>query len=128
MKTRFRLIILLMALSLSGIILVQVLWIRHAIHAEEAQFDKAVYSALRAGINRFQREEMHYFMDARIDLPPPPAYVVDSLPNAYMPGPGRVEWLKVDSNSPQFIKGRQHIIVTDTGGPGNQVKVVTRRG
>ncbi len=128
MKTRFRFIILLMALSLTGIILVQVLWIRHAIQAEEAQFDKAVYSALRSGINHFQREEMHYFMDARIDLPPPPAYAMDSLQNVFIPRPGRVEILKVDSNSTLFIKGRQHFIVTDTGGPGKQVKVITRPG
>ncbi len=55
MKQRFRIIIIFMAISLFGIIIVQVLWIRHAIKAEEAQFDKSVYGALTAGITQLEK-------------------------------------------------------------------------
>jgi len=72
MKNRFRLIIILMSVSLFGIILIQALWIGHAKKAEEARFDKAVYEAMSTGIRHLERDEMFYFLDTKIDLPAPP--------------------------------------------------------
>ncbi len=72
MKRRYQIIITLMAISLFGIILVQVFWIRHAIKAEEAKFNKSVYNALNDGISRMERDKMFRFMDHKIKLPAPP--------------------------------------------------------
>ena len=71
-----------MSVSLFGIILIQALWIGHARKAEEARFDKAVYEAMNIGVQHLERDEIFYFLDAKIELPEPPAspfYNVDSL-------------------------------------------------
>ena len=128
MKTRFRIIILLMAISLFGIIMVQVLWIRHALRAEEAQFDKAVYGALNAGVAQIQREQMFTFMDKEMHLPPPPTVVLDSLTQFNFPEPGHVEMVHVDTNGNTFIDARTEVFVTDSAGKRNVVRVVTGNG
>ena len=87
MKLRFRIIIIFMAISLFGIIAVQVLWVRHAVEAEEAQFDKAVYNALSTGISHLGKEDVFYFMDTKMRLPAPTTVAMDSLMNVYAPVP-----------------------------------------
>lgn len=61
-----------MSVSLIGIIIVQALWISHAIKTERAAFDRAVYDALKRGVDNVERDEIFMFMDKRIDLPEPP--------------------------------------------------------
>lgn len=79
MKTRFRIIIFLMATSLLGIIIVQALWIKHAYESESARFDQAVYKALNRGISKLERVESFRFLDRELDLPKPPKMNIDSL-------------------------------------------------
>jgi len=118
-----------MAISLFGIIVVQVLWVRHAIKAEEAQFDKSVYNALNAGISQLEKEEMFYFMDTRIDLPPPPEVQMDSLLNVYAPDPIRVEYIFTsDSGLKRFGKNSSQVILADTSKEKNVLRIVTRKG
>lgn len=74
MKGRFRVILILMSVSLFGIILVQGLWISHAKRSEEARFDKAVYEAMNFGLQHLERNEMIYFLDSKMDLPAPPVF------------------------------------------------------
>jgi len=129
MKNRYNIIILLMAISLFGIIVVQVLWIRHAIKAEEAQFDKSVYSALNEGISQLEKEEMFYFMDTRIDLPPPPSIQMDSLLKVYAPAPFDVEYIVTsDSNLTGSGKRSSRVITVDTAGNKSIIRIVTRSG
>ena len=73
MKLRFRIIIILMAVSLFGIIIVQGLWISHAKRSEEALFDKAVYEAMNLAVRNLGQNEIFYFLDKKIDLPVPPS-------------------------------------------------------
>ncbi|NOY51218.1 MAG: HAMP domain-containing histidine kinase [Chlorobi bacterium] len=72
MKPRYRIVIILMSLSLLGIIVVQALWINYAIKKEKAVFDKMVYAALKKTVDKIERDEMFVFMDNKIDLPKPP--------------------------------------------------------
>ncbi|HEY9115756.1 MAG TPA: HAMP domain-containing sensor histidine kinase [Bacteroidales bacterium] len=72
MKNRFQIIIILMAISLFGIILIQALWIRKTIQAEEARFDKAVFNSLNNTISGLERRQIFHFIDKKIDLPRPP--------------------------------------------------------
>lgn len=126
MKTRFRIIILLMAISLFGIIIVQILWIRHAIKAEEAQFDKSVYSALTSGISQLEKEDMFYFMDARMRLPDPSPFVIDSLMNVYVPEPGQIEIEQIDSLYADDNGSRSQIIIVDTSGGRDVLRIIER--
>lgn len=61
-----------MAISLLGIILIQALWIRKTIQAEEARFDKAVFNSLNNTISGLERRQIFHFIDRKIDLPVPP--------------------------------------------------------
>lgn len=79
MKTRFRIIIFLMAISLTGIIAIQALWIKHSFDAESARFDQAVYKALNRGITKLERVEAFHFLDRELNLPKPPKMNIDSL-------------------------------------------------
>ena len=125
MKNRFRIIIILMAISVFGIIVVQIFWIRHAIKAEEAQFDKSVYNALTAGIAQLEKEEMFYFMNSRINLPPPVHFEVDSLMNIYEPAPKNIDVDVFDIDSGRHYGGHksQHIL-SDTNRPRSIVTVI----
>jgi two-component system phosphate regulon sensor histidine kinase PhoR len=77
MKPRYRLIIVLMSLSLLGIIAVQALWINYAIKKEKAVFDKMVYDALKKTVDKIERNEMFVFMNNKIDLPKPTKSLFD---------------------------------------------------
>lgn len=74
MKKRFRLVIILMSVSLVGIIIVQALWISHAIKTERAAFDRTVYDALKRGVDNLEQDQIFMFMNEKIDLPEPPDY------------------------------------------------------
>ncbi len=82
MKRRFQLILLLMSLSLAGIILVQGLWIKHAVETEAKRFDSAVFDVLESTVEKLGNNEIYYFLDEKIDLPPPPKTNVYHLPHA----------------------------------------------
>lgn len=115
MRRRYQIIIILMAISLFGIILVQVFWIRNAIKAEEARFDKAVYNALTSGILKLERENMFVYMDHKIELPPPPPTAnFDSLMNIYIPEAPEVEVLITDSGFIELKAGASVIILKDS--------------
>lgn len=104
-----------MAISLFGIILIQLLWIRHAIKAEEARFDKAVFNALSSGISKLERENMYVFMNHKIDLPPPPPKSnFDSLMNVYIPEAPEVEVMITDSGFVELHSGSSVIILNDS--------------
>jgi len=129
MKLRFQIIILLMAVSLAGIILVQVFWIRHAIKAEEARFDKTVYNALTTGVSMLERKDMYVFMDKKLELPPLPPAPLDSLIEIEVPEQVDVSELINDSvvkvvkpaNSAYLIDDSsrtKHIIRIDKHKPG----------
>ncbi len=125
MKLRFHIIIILMAISLFGIIVVQVLWIRHAIEAEEAQFDKSVYNALSTGISQLEKEDMFYFMDTKMRLPAPTTIVMDSLMNIYVPSPENVDVDVFDIDSGQVFTGsNSQIIQSDKIGNRSIVTVI----
>lgn len=126
MKLRFRIIISLMAISLAGILLVQVLWVRHAIKAEEAQFDKSVYNALATGISQLQKENMYYFMDAKMALPAPTTVAIDSLMNIYMPDPVTLDVIGSDTNYIQTIDGETRVILVDSSNNRNVVRIISK--
>ncbi len=54
-KFQIKLIVVLMAISLAGIILVQYYWIRNAISVKENQFDNAVYNAMGSIVERLDK-------------------------------------------------------------------------
>jgi len=87
MKRRFSIIIFLMTTSLLGIIIIQVLWVRHAVKVEGARFDQLVFKALNDGILQLQQKGIFYFMDQKLDLPPPPPDLTDSFENVYFNSP-----------------------------------------
>jgi signal transduction histidine kinase len=104
-----------MAVSLFGIILVQALWIRRAIKAEEARFDKNVYSALSAGVSMLERENIFMFMDRNIELPPPPPKArFDSLMKVYVPEPPDIDVLVTDSGFIKLRSGSSVILLSDS--------------
>jgi two-component system phosphate regulon sensor histidine kinase PhoR len=99
MKTRFRIIIFLMTISLIGIIVVQSLWIKHAFEAESARFDQAVYKALNRGITRIERMDDFNFLDRELNLPRPPKMNIDSIIRVAKPHPPRMRYKRfIDSN------------------------------
>lgn len=119
MRRRYKIIILFMLLSLSGIILIQALWITSAIKAEEERFDKAVYSAMNTGVANLIRQDLFYFIDRKIDLPRPVMYS-DSVVDHFLPAPASVQVLKIDTT---LLKDGSHtIVLMDTG---NQRQVIT---
>lgn len=63
-----------MSVSLVGIIIVQALWISHAIKTERAAFDRTVYDALKRGVDNLEQDQIFIFMNEKIDLPEPPDY------------------------------------------------------
>lgn len=64
-----------MSVSLVGIIIVQALWISHAIKTERAAFDRTVYDALKRGVDNLEQDQIFMFMNEKIDLPEPPDYL-----------------------------------------------------
>jgi two-component system phosphate regulon sensor histidine kinase PhoR len=128
MKRRFQIIILLMIVSLFGIILIQVLWIRSAIQAEEERFDKAVFNAMSAGVSNLKQKDLFYFIDRKIDLPRPAPPIYDSIIESYIPAPAQVEVLRVDSNMVSLDDGNARIVLADTSKPGRVVTIVKPEG
>jgi len=112
MKNRFQIIIILMAISLFGIILIQTLWIRKTIQAEEARFDKAVFNSLNNTISGLERRQIFHFIDDKIDLPvPPPA-----RPGKIKLPKKRINHRYFDRDSLKNIdwKGKSVIVLRDT--------------
>ena len=126
MKLRFRIIIFLMAISLFGIVVIQVLWIRHAIKAEEAQFNTSVYSALTQGISQLEKKEMFYFMDAKMRLPDPSTVVIDSLMNVYVPDIEELEVLHIDTSFTRHDGGSSRLIISDSGHNNKVIRIITK--
>ncbi len=106
-----------MSVSLFGIILIQALWISHAKKAEEARFDKAVYEAMNLGIRHLERDEMFYFLDAKIDLPEPPDLPfgdMDSIVNIELFNRGSFNYEIEDFENPE--EGHTVIVTVDSFG------------
>lgn len=60
-KQRFRVIVILMGISLAGLIVLQASWIRHDVLIKQKQFDQSVMLALNDIVDRVeQRENMQY--------------------------------------------------------------------
>ncbi len=59
-------LIILMTISLAGIILVQLFWIKNAIEVKEAQFDQSVNEALSEVIERLKVDEDVYYVANQI--------------------------------------------------------------
>lgn len=58
MNRRFLItVVMLLGISLPGIILVQLFWIRNAVQLQEEQFDKSVNNALLAAVNRIELQD-----------------------------------------------------------------------
>ena len=70
-KRLLYIIIGLICISLSGIIAVQFLWIRNAIHVREAQFNRSVNEALGNTVNTLETKDNIYFISQK--------YIGDSL-------------------------------------------------
>ncbi len=115
-----------MIISLFGIILVQVMWIRSAIKAEEERFDKAVYNAMITGVSNLRHEDLFYFMDRKIELPEPPVHY-DSIIESYIPAPATVEVLKIDTNLLKLKTGNARVILSDSN-HRNRVITIVRPG
>ena len=113
MKGRFKLIIILMAISLFGIILIQTLWIRKTIQAEGERFDKAVYNSLANTVSGLERRQIYHFIDRKIDLPMPPKIIPGKFPP---PRIDRVAPIFPVHDSLSFIdkQGRQVVVFSDT--------------
>jgi len=79
MKNRYRIILFLMTIGLTGIIIVQTFWIRHALRAESARFDQTVYAALNRAVTKLEKEETFFYLNNELDLPRPPKPDFDSL-------------------------------------------------
>jgi signal transduction histidine kinase len=58
---------------------------------------------------------MYYFMDSKIELPPPPAYEFDSLMEFYLPDAPEIEVLRLDSGLISLRSGGASIILSDSG-------------
>lgn len=116
-----------MAISLFGIIVVQVLWIRHAVRAEEARFDQSVFKALTQGISRIEREKMFHFIDRKIELPTPAAVQsFDSMMNMYIPEVPEIDVLINDSGIVKLRSGPSVILVDSIG--KNRLLAITKPG
>lgn len=59
-------VILLMAISLIGIIVVQFLWIRNAIEVKEKQFDRAAKNALVEIVEKFDKDKNVFFVKEQL--------------------------------------------------------------
>jgi two-component system phosphate regulon sensor histidine kinase PhoR len=62
----FIFVIILMGISLGGIILFQLFWIRNAINIREEQFNKAVNTALRETADKLEKQENMWILNDRI--------------------------------------------------------------
>jgi len=63
----FIFVIILMSISLAGIILFQLFWIRNAIDIREEQFNKAVNAALRATAEKLESRENMWILNDKIN-------------------------------------------------------------
>lgn len=82
MQKRFKIILLMMVISLFGLIAIQGLWIKYAIETERARFDRLVYDAMKSALKKVERRNVFDFIDSRIDLPKPPTNIsvtIDAL-------------------------------------------------
>lgn len=61
-------IIGLMSVSLIGIIVVQLLWIKNAVEVKTEQFDKSVNTALNNVVNRLERNENFFILSENMDI------------------------------------------------------------
>lgn len=113
MKNRFKLVIILMAISLFGIIFIQTLWIRKTIQAEEAKFDKAVFNSLNNTISGLERGQIFHFIDKKIDLPFPPPQEAQNIFRAPPNQPISLNNLNGDSLVIIHENGKT-IIINDT--------------
>lgn len=121
MKNRFKIVIILMAISLFGIILIQTLWIRKTIQTEEARFDRSVYSSLNNTISGLERRQIFHFIDRKIELPFPPNAVPKRI---FPPRNERYNFkrLRSDSLKPSG-RNSNYEIVTDSL---NNIKSILR--
>ena len=71
MQKRFKIILLLMVISLFGLIIIQGLWIKYAIETERARFDQLVYDAMKSALSKVERTNVYEFIDNKIELPRP---------------------------------------------------------
>ncbi len=112
MKTRFRIIMFLMATSLVGIIVVQALWIQHAYESESARFDQDVYKALNRGISKLERVESFRFLERELDLPRPPKMNIDSLISMARPRKPHMRFKRFDDSN--RMQQSSVVYLTDT--------------
>ncbi len=75
-------IIFLMSMSLIGIIVVQLLWIRNAIDVKEAQFDRAAYEAMNDVINKIEVYDAVHFVSKQLHVQHPDDFQRISLVSA----------------------------------------------
>lgn len=71
MRKRFQIILFLMIVSLFGLILIQLLWIKYAIETEKARFDSLVYDSMKSALSKVERRNVFEFIDNKIELPEP---------------------------------------------------------
>ena len=75
MQKRFKIILILMVVSLFGLILIQGLWIKYAVKTEQARFDNLVYESMKSALLKVERRNIFEFIDDRIELPEPPTNI-----------------------------------------------------
>ncbi|MCP4551786.1 MAG: HAMP domain-containing histidine kinase [Bacteroidetes bacterium] len=75
-------IIFLMSMSLIGIIVTQLLWIRNAIDVKEAQFDRAAYEAMNDVINKIEVYDAVHFVSKQLHVQHPDNFQRISLVSA----------------------------------------------
>ena len=68
-KKQITIIIILMSVSLIGIIIVQLFWIKNAIEVKEAQFDRAVNHALNEIVKKLETNDAVYFISSKFITP-----------------------------------------------------------
>ncbi len=68
-KKQITIIIILMSVSLIGIIIVQLFWIKNAIEVKEAQFDRAVNQALNEIVKKLETNDAVYFISSKFITP-----------------------------------------------------------
>ena len=68
-KKQITIIIILMSVSLIGIIIVQLFWIKNAIEVKEAQFDRAVNHALNEIVKKLETNDVVYFISSKFITP-----------------------------------------------------------
>lgn len=109
-KTKFLWIIILMSISLGGIILVQILWIKNAVEIREKQFDRQIIIAMQNAVDKLERKATIMFIEGN-----EPTINIDSL-GLKMQG----ELIEVQFSD--TIQNSQ-IIVTNSAASNKEVKV-----